>query len=82
MGNRQTDRQTHKHTRNTRVVYPDPRYFWKLDPDPIRVESWIQICIREKLDPDPDAHNGGLKAQNGALEGLSCKPAVTDYHHF
>jgi hypothetical protein len=60
----------------SRVVLPDPHYFWKLDLDPH--ES-------EKLDPDPesknsealeaqnravDAYNRGLEAQNRAIEDL------------
>jgi hypothetical protein len=38
----------------------------------IRVKSWIRNRIREALEPwrAVDAHNGGLAAQNVALEGL------------
>ncbi len=49
----------------------------------IRVKSWIRIRtkvkIQELLRPNEaaDAHNGGVEAQNGALEGL-----VADSHNF
>jgi hypothetical protein len=29
-----------------------------------------------------NAHNGGLEAQNGALEGLPYRPVVADSRHF
>jgi hypothetical protein len=31
---------------------------------------------------DVDAHNGGLEAQNGALEGLETSGRIADSHHF
>jgi hypothetical protein len=55
-------------------------------------ESWIRIRIKVKIQElwrlkrEPwraaDAGKGGVKAQNVALEGIYCRPAVEDELHF
>ncbi len=49
---------------------PDLHYSENLDPDPHIVK--IQELQRPKMEPwrVANAHNVGVKAQNGALEGL------------
>jgi hypothetical protein len=34
----------------SRVAFAAPHYIGKLDPDPIRVRSWIRILIRVKIE--------------------------------
>ncbi len=61
-----------------RVAHPDLHYLRKLDPYPhlsVKLNP-DKISITDKIhEQDPqwraaDAHNGGLEAQNGVLEGL------------
>jgi hypothetical protein len=52
----------------------DPHGSWFRIQIRLRVKSWIQIRIKLETLGDhnraADVHNGGLEAQNGALDGL------------
>ncbi len=73
------------------VAHPDPHYFWKLDPDRIRVNIWIRIRIKVKIQQllglKIEPWRGpltltmqALEAQNRALDVY--KPVVADSDNF
>ncbi len=65
--------------RKTRVADPNPQSGSAFD-----FGTWIRIQFKKFRGSQwraRDVHNGGLEAQNGALEGLYCRPVVADSHH-
>ncbi len=70
------------YARIANLICIDPHYFRKLNPDPQRVKSWIQICIRVKNQKLLEVQNGATKCR-GCVEPLKvCRPLVADWYHF
>ncbi len=57
-------------TPGLRIADPVSHYFWKLDMITIRVNNWIRVRNKVKIQKLSRLKTWAVDAQNGALEGL------------
>jgi hypothetical protein len=62
---------------------PDLHQSQKPDPDPLQNQNSEAVEAQNRaLAGNGHSHNGGVEAQNGAVEDWrACRPVVADLHH-